>query len=214
MQELNQEMEAFFGGGGLGEGPGAGLGAGGGALAGVEAGAQARDPRPVLERAAGEGRAGRLSHIDHAGRASMVDVSRKGDTVREARAGARVHLGVEAFQQVFDNTVAKGDVLTVAKLAGIMASKRTAELIPLCHPLPLDSVHVELRLDKNSHSVDVVADAKCTGPTGVEMEALMAASVAGLTVYDMCKAVGRGIQLTDVRLLRKSGGRSGDFRAD
>ena len=165
-------------------------------------------PRPS------EAHVARLSHVDQSGRASMVDVSRKGDTVREARAGARVHLGVEAFQQVFDNTVAKGDVLTVAKLAGIMASKRTAELIPLCHPLPLDRVDVKLTLDKNSHSVDIVADAKCTGPTGVEMEALMAASVAGLTVYDMCKAVARGILLTDVRLLRKSGGRSGSYGAD
>ena len=171
------------------------------------------EPRRGLRRGPAERNSGRLSHVDRTGRASMVDISYKLDVPRYARAGVRVLLGHQAFQQVARNTIAKGDVLSVARLAGIMAAKRTAELIPLCHPLALDDISVKLWLNEASHSVHIETEAKCRGPTGVEMEALTAASVAGLTVYDMCKAVNNGIEVTDLRLLQKSGGASGNYRA-
>ena len=157
--------------------------------------------------------ASRLSHIDDRGEASMVDVSSKPDTARTAVAGATVQLGASAFDALAAGQNAKGNVLAAARLAGIMAAKRTSDLIPLCHPIALSHVSVELEERPESHEVGIVASATCTGATGVEMEALTAASVAALTVYDMCKAASKGIVISDVRLLSKSGGKSGTWTA-
>jgi cyclic pyranopterin phosphate synthase len=143
----------------------------------------------------------------------MVDVSGKPVTRREASAAGAVRMSAEAFGLVRDNAIAKGDVLAVARLAGIGAAKRTAELIPLCHPLPLDGIEVELELDETLPGVRVEATTRVEARTGVEMEALTAVSVACLTVYDMVKAVDRGIRIEDIGLVRKSGGRSGDWTA-
>lgn len=156
---------------------------------------------------------GDLTHFDDRGRARMVDVSAKATTERVASAGCRVVVEPETLAMISGGTAAKGDVLGVARLAGIMAAKRTAELIPLCHPLPLTAVEVDLTCDAGGNAVDIVATARTVGQTGVEMEAMTAAAVAGLTVYDMCKSVDRGIVLTEVRLLYKSGGKSGEYRA-
>ncbi|MGV8040825.1 MAG: cyclic pyranopterin monophosphate synthase MoaC [Thermoanaerobaculaceae bacterium] len=153
----------------------------------------------------------RLTHLDEQGRARMVDVSGKEATVREATARARVLLAPATFALARDGALGKGDVLTVAQLAGIGAAKRTAELIPLCHPLALTHAEVSVRLDEVTSSVEIEATCRTRGETGVEMEALTAATVAALTVYDMCKAAERGIRITDVRLVRKSGGRSGEW---
>src|SRR6266478_1531184 len=155
-----------------------------------------------------------FTHLDAEGRARMVDVSDKAETDRMAIAGARVVMRPETLERIRAGDVAKGDVLAVARLAGIMAAKRTAELIPLCHPLALTSVNVDLACVEESSSVEVTATCKLRGRTGVEMEALTAASVAALTVYDMCKAVDRGMAVTDLRLLRKSGGKSGNWEAE
>jgi molybdenum cofactor biosynthesis protein MoaC len=155
-----------------------------------------------------------FTHLDAEGRARMVDVSDKAETDRVAIAGARVVMRPETLERIRSGDVAKGDVLAVARLAGIMAAKRTAELIPLCHPLALTSVGVELACVPDRSAVEVTATCRLRGRTGVEMEALTAASVAALTVYDMCKAVDRGMVVTDLRLLRKSGGRSGDWEAE
>jgi len=154
-----------------------------------------------------------LSHVDSEGRAKMVDVSHKSDTVRTAVARARVELGREAFDLVRNNAVAKGDVLSVAQISGIMGAKKTSDLIPLCHPLPLSSVDVTLKLDEEAAAVEVECEARCTGKTGVEMEAMVGASVAALAVYDMCKAVDKGITIREVKLVRKSGGKSGVYEA-
>ena len=155
----------------------------------------------------------RFTHFDDQGRARMVDVSGKAETERVATAGARVVMRPETLAMIRDGRASKGDVLAVARLAGIMAAKRTADLIPLCHPLALSSVDVDLTLDEAANRVEIAATAKLVGRTGVEMEALTAASVAALTVYDMCKAVDRGMTVTDVRLLHKSGGKSGTYEA-
>jgi len=155
-----------------------------------------------------------FTHLDAEGRARMVDVSDKVETERIAAAGAAVVMRPETLERIRSGDVAKGDVLAVARLAGIMAAKRTAELIPLCHPLALTSVAVELACVPERSSVEITATCKLRGRTGVEMEALTAASVAALTVYDMCKAVDRGMMITDLRLLRKSGGRSGDWERE
>ncbi|XP_053700461.1 molybdenum cofactor biosynthesis protein 1 isoform X2 [Synchiropus splendidus] len=164
--------------------------------------------RPYHGESGGGGGSGcELTHTDAQGRAAMVDVGAKPPTRREATASATVALGPTAFQRLAANQLAKGDVLSVAQLAGIMASKQTAALIPLCHPLPLDHAAVSFQLQPQLHAVVVTATCRTTGPTGVEMEALTAASVAALTVYDMCKAVSHDITITDVRLLRKSGGK-------
>ena len=144
----------------------------------------------------------------------MVDVSRKAQSKRVAVAGATVLLGPTAFATLTSGQNAKGNVLATARVAGIMGAKRTSDLIPLCHPLGLDHVAVELTERPEAHALDIVASATCTGTTGVEMEALTAASMAALTVYDMCKAVEKGIVITDVRLLRKSGGKSGEWVAE
>ncbi|CAN9502043.1 unnamed protein product [Ophioblennius macclurei] len=152
----------------------------------------------------------RLTHTDAQGRAAMVDVGGKAPTTRTASASATVLLGPAAFRLLRDNQLAKGDALAVAQLAGIMASKQTSALIPLCHPLPLDHAAVAFRLDERRHAAVVTATCRTTGRTGVEMEALTAASVAALTVYDMCKAVSHDIVITDVKLLSKTGGKK-DF---
>jgi indole-3-glycerol phosphate synthase len=154
-----------------------------------------------------------FTHLDAEGRARMVDVSDKDETDRVAVAGARVVMRRETLERIRSGDVAKGDVLAVARLAGIMAAKRTAELIPLCHPLALTSVGVDLACVPERSAVEITATCRLRGRTGVEIEALTAASVAALTVYDMCKAVDRGMVVTDLRLLRKSGGRSGDWEA-
>jgi len=154
----------------------------------------------------------RLTHVDALGKASMVDVSAKAATKRTATASCRVLLGASAYQLVAANRAAKGDVLAVSQLAGIMAAKHTATLIPLCHNIPLSKVAVDLQLQPDHHLVVIRATATTVGATGVEMEALTAASVAALTVYDMCKAVSKEIEITDLRLEAKAGGRSGDWQ--
>jgi cyclic pyranopterin monophosphate synthase len=154
-----------------------------------------------------------LSHFDAGGQAIMVDVSGKAVTEREATARARVTMQAETLAIISGGTAKKGDVLGVARLAGIMAAKRTADLIPLCHPLPLSAVTVDLATDPSGPAVEIVATVRTIGRTGVEMEALTAASVAALTVYDMCKAVDRGMVVEGLRVVAKSGGASGDFRA-
>lgn len=152
-----------------------------------------------------------LTHLDAAGNARMVEVGEKEITRRMAVAEGRIRVSAEAMQQVLSRTAKKGDVLTVAQLAGILAAKRTGELIPLCHPLPLDGVDV--LLFPEGEAIRIEASVRCTGRTGVEMEALTAVSVAALTVYDMLKAVDKGMRIEGIRLLRKSGGRSGEWRA-
>jgi cyclic pyranopterin phosphate synthase len=155
----------------------------------------------------------KLSHFDARGNAHMVDVGAKEVTERVAIASASVVMQAATLKLIKDKKAAKGDVLAVAQLAGIMAAKRTAELIPLCHPLALSNVSVTLSLDAKRRAVDIEATCKLKGRTGVEMEALTAASVAALTVYDMCKAVDRGMVISEVKLLHKSGGKSGTFGA-
>ena len=154
-----------------------------------------------------------FSHVDAEGRARMVDVSDKDETDRVAVAGARVQMKPETLTRIQAGEIAKGDVLATARLAGIMAAKRTAELIPLCHPLALTSVAVDLACVPEKSAVEITATCRLKGRTGVEMEALTAASVAALTIYDMCKAIDRGMTVTDLRLLKKSGGKSGDYEA-
>ena len=155
-----------------------------------------------------------FTHLDAEGRVRMVDVSDKAETERVAVAGARVVMRPETLERIRAGDVAKGDVFAAARIAGIMAAKRTAELIPLCHPLALTSVGLDLACVPERSAVEITATCGLRGRTGVEMEALTAASVAALTVYDMCKAVDRGMVVTDLRLLQKSGGRSGDWRAE
>ncbi len=167
--------------------------------------------------AAGGGTAaGGLTHFDAQGRAVMVDVSGKPATARVAVARARVSMAAATLRLVRDGTAAKGDVLGVARLAGIMAAKRTAELIPLCHPLPISAVTLDLAAveDAGGCGVEIAATVRTTGRTGVEMEALCAASVAALTVYDMLKAVDRGMRVDGLRVVHKDGGKSGAFRQD
>jgi len=155
-----------------------------------------------------------LTHFDRDGNAHMVDVSEKGETERIAIAKCSVLMQPETLQTIMSGGVKKGDVLSVAQLAGIMGAKKTPDLIPLCHPLELSSVTVDLACDPERNAVHITATCKLTGRTGVEMEALTAASVAALTVYDMCKAVDRAMRITDIRLTHKSGGKSGTFEAD
>ncbi|HYZ41408.1 MAG TPA: cyclic pyranopterin monophosphate synthase MoaC [Stellaceae bacterium] len=155
-----------------------------------------------------------FTHLDAHGRARMVDISEKQETDRVAVAGARVVMRPETLNRIRSGDVAKGDVLAVARLAGVMAAKRTSELIPLCHPLALTSVNVDLECVPEHSAVEITATCRLRGRTGVEMEALTAASIAALTVYDMCKAVDRGMVVTGLRLLRKSGGKSGDWEAE
>jgi cyclic pyranopterin phosphate synthase len=154
-----------------------------------------------------------FTHIDADGNAVMVDVSDKADTERVATAKGRVLMAPETLKMIMDGGVKKGDVLSVAQLAGIMGAKRTPDLIPLCHPLALTSVKVNLTANPDDNAIDIDATCKLKGQTGVEMEALTAVSIAALTVYDMCKAADRGMQIVDIRLTNKSGGKSGTFEA-
>ena len=155
-----------------------------------------------------------FTHFDDAGNARMVDVGQKPPTRRTATAAARVLVNEATFALIRDGGVKKGDVLSVAQLAGVMGAKRTPDLIPLCHPLALDSIDVALTLDESHLSVEILATVSCTGRTGVEMEALTAAATAALTVYDMCKAVQRDMVITDIRLVEKTGGVHGDYHRE
>jgi cyclic pyranopterin phosphate synthase len=152
-----------------------------------------------------------LTHLDERGRARMVDVSDKDITQREATARAIVSMQPETARLIASGGVAKGDVLAVAQVAGVMAAKRTPDLIPLCHPLPITGVSMNFELDEEHARLEIQATVRVTGRTGVEMEALTAAAVAALTVYDMCKAVDRGMSIGNVELLHKAGGKSGEF---
>jgi len=152
-----------------------------------------------------------LTHVDRQGKASMVDVSAKDVTEREAVATGRISLKPETLRLVRQNQIAKGDVLSVAKIAGIMAAKNTWNIIPLCHPLQIDWIDISFELLDQPSEIRISATVNCTGKTGVEMEALTAVSVAALTIYDMCKAVDREMTIQDIKLMRKKGGRSGEY---
>jgi cyclic pyranopterin phosphate synthase len=154
---------------------------------------------------------GGFTHFDTSGNAVMVDVSAKAVTDRTATARARVVMHPETLAMIEAGTAKKGDVLGVARLAGIMAAKRTSDLIPLCHPLPITAAIVELTPDREAGAIEIAATVRTTGQTGVEMEALMAASIAALTVYDMCKSVDRGMRIEALRVVHKAGGKSGEF---
>ncbi len=154
-----------------------------------------------------------LTHLDEQGAARMVDVGAKHDTERVAVAGGTVLMQPETLRLIREGALKKGDVLTVARIAGIMAAKRTSDLIPLCHPLPLTHIDIDLTLDDERSAVQITATVRTRGKTGVEMEALTAVTVAALTIYDMAKAVDRAMQITDVRLLEKRGGQRGDYAA-
>lgn len=156
----------------------------------------------------------RLTHLDDQGTARMVDVGAKPDTERIATAGGTVYMQPETLRLIQEGAVKKGDVLAIAKIAGIMAAKRTSELIPLCHPVPLTQIELDVTIDEDAQAVRITATARTVGKTGVEMEALTAVSVAALTIYDMAKAVDRGMRLSDIRLLEKHGGQHGDYVAE
>ena len=155
-----------------------------------------------------------FTHFNEQGRAKMVDVGDKPPTRRTAVAGARVLVSPETFALIRSGGMKKGDVLTVAQIAGVMGAKRTPELIPMCHPVLVDGIDLDLSLDERRCSVEIRASVSCDGRTGVEMEALTAASVAALTVYDMCKAVQKDMVITDIRLIDKTGGVHGDFHRE
>ncbi|SHJ08477.1 cyclic pyranopterin monophosphate synthase subunit MoaC [Malonomonas rubra DSM 5091] len=152
-----------------------------------------------------------LTHFDADGKAIMVDVGDKAITKREALAAGEVKMNPATLKKILDNTMKKGDVLAVARLAGIMGAKQTSNLIPLCHPLPITSVEVDFECEPEKGIVHIGALTKVTGQTGIEMEALTAVSIAALTIYDMCKAIDKEMEIGQIRLLRKSGGRSGTF---
>jgi len=155
-----------------------------------------------------------LTHFDAEGRAVMVDVSAKAEAERTATARVSVAMLPETLRVILAGEAKKGDVLGVARLAGIMAAKRTADLIPLCHPLPIAAVMLDLGPSPSGAGIDIAASVRTTGRTGVEMEALTAASIAALTVYDMCKAIDRGMRIEGLRVVHKAGGKSGDYRQD
>jgi len=152
-----------------------------------------------------------FTHFDNAGNARMVDVSDKGDTVRRATASGRITLSEQAYTMVRDGSMEKGDVLGVARIAGIMAAKKVDHLIPLCHPLAITGIDLEFNFFDEVKSIEIEATVGITGKTGVEMEALTAVSIAALTIYDMCKSVDKGMVISEICLLKKSGGKSGDF---
>ena len=156
----------------------------------------------------------KLTHIDDTGRPRMVDVTGKADTVRAAVAKGLVRMQPATFKLIKQGEIAKGDVLAVAQLAGIMAAKKTPDLIPLCHPILIGSVNIEFKPDEKQNTVEITAAVESTGKTGVEMEALTAVSVAALTIYDMCKAVDRGMKIENIRLVHKSGGKSGTIELE
>lgn len=153
----------------------------------------------------------KLTHIDTQGKAKMVDISDKTDSIRIAKAYAEVFVSDEVFDRINENNIAKGDALATARLAGIQAAKKTAELIPLCHNILISDVTVDLKLNSEKKSVEINTIVKTISQTGVEMEALTAASVSALTVYDMCKALDKSIEISNIKLLSKSGGKSGDY---
>ena len=155
-----------------------------------------------------------FSHIDADGKAVMVDVSKKDISQRSATAKGSVFMQPETIRRIIDGGVKKGDVLSVARLAGIMGAKKTSDLIPLCHPLTLTAIDVELQCDLERDAVDITATCRLAGRTGVEMEALTAVAITALTIYDMCKAVDRGMRVSDIHLTAKSGGRSGEYEAE
>jgi cyclic pyranopterin monophosphate synthase len=152
-----------------------------------------------------------LSHLDEQGRARMVDVSAKEITSRTAIARGSIHMRAETLSLIREDKIEKGDVFSVARVAGIMAAKKTSELIPMCHPLNITSVEIDLTAANGPARVDIEATVRVSGKTGVEMEAMTAVSVAGLTIYDMCKAVDREMTIGEIRLVKKSGGKSGTF---
>ena len=152
-----------------------------------------------------------FSHFNNSGRARMVDVSEKAETVRTAVAAGRVLVNAETFELIKTGGLKKGDVLGTAQIAGIMGAKRTPDIIPMCHPIMLSGVDIAFEFNEKELAVEITATVRCTGVTGVEMEALTAVSVAALTVYDMCKAVQKDMEITDIRLLKKTGGKSGEF---
>ena len=153
----------------------------------------------------------KLTHLDKEGRARMVDVTEKKITAREAIAKGDVYMSRETFDLIMDKKISKGDVLGVAQTAGIMGAKKTSELIPMCHPLNITSVEMSFEPDKKNAKIGITGRVKLSGKTGVEMEALTAVSVAALTIYDMCKAVDKGMTIIDIRLIKKSGGKSGTY---
>jgi len=155
----------------------------------------------------------KLSHVDEDGKARMVDISEKTPTARKATARARVRMEAATLRLIRENGLEKGDVLNVARIAGIMAAKNTSTLIPMCHPLPLSAVRIEFA-ERDGNTIEIIAETRVHARTGVEMEALTAAAVASLTLYDMCKAVDRGMVIEEVRVLEKSGGESGEYRAE
>ena len=154
----------------------------------------------------------KLSHVDRQGRAKMVDVTGKAETLREAIARGSVYMKGQTLRLIQDGKVEKGDVLCVSRVAGILAAKKTGELIPMCHPLNLTAVDLEFTADEKAHKIGIQARVRTTDRTGVEMEALTAVTVAALTIYDMCKAVDREMVVSEIMLVEKSGGRSGTFR--
>ena len=156
----------------------------------------------------------KLTHLDEAGRPRMVDVTGKADTARVAVARGLVRMQPETFHLIRQGGIAKGDVLSTAQLAGIMAAKKTPDLIPLCHPILIGNVAIEFSLDEAASTIEITATVESTGKTGVEMEALTAVAVAALTVYDMCKAVDRGMRIENIRLVKKSGGKSGTINLE
>jgi len=154
----------------------------------------------------------KLTHLDEEGKARMVDVSEKPQTAREAVAAGSVYMKPDTIRLIRDRAIPKGDVIAAARVAGIMGAKKTSELVPMCHPLALTSVTVDMNIDEKKSRIDLEAKVKTVGRTGVEMEALTAVSVAALTIYDMCKAVDREMTISDIMLMEKRGGRSGEFR--
>jgi len=155
----------------------------------------------------------KLTHFNNEGHAKMVDVSEKQTTLREAVAACSVYLSEETFGLIRSGEVKKGDVLAVAQVAGIMAAKRTSDIIPMCHPIVVTGVDLFFEQDEKRNAIDVTATVRCKGETGVEMEALTAVSTAALTIYDMCKSVQKDIEISNIRLLKKTGGKSGDYEA-
>ena len=156
----------------------------------------------------------KLTHFDEKGQAIMVDVTGKRETVRTAVAKGRIRVSADTMHAILEGTAAKGDVLGVARVAGIMAVKRTSDLIPMCHPLPIGKCAVDFGIDEEKNEIEAVCTARLTGQTGVEMEALTGVSVALLTVYDMCKAIDKRMEITGIHLAKKTGGKSGDFIND
>lgn len=154
-----------------------------------------------------------LTHFDHNGDPSMVDINDKKSTARVAIASGKIKMKLETLNKIIDMKIKKGDVLVIAKLAGIMAAKKTEQLIPLCHSIPLSYVKINLKPNINDSSIEIIAEASLIGKTGVEMEALTAVSIASLTIYDMCKSADRSMTISDIKLIHKSGGKSGEFNA-